>query len=170
MATTFAAIENIKLLENYLVKPGLAGALGGADQRRAPLPALGEAGQPRSLRFELRSSTRIAVDYNKWSLLPHPDQETRLDYVSGIDFLRDVPSTKLKLVHKIEPDNSKLDYVASSSCRLVLLLSSLSYSTPNTTLFEKTSTRYSSPSSYSHQCSRDPLGGFSWSADHDIGI
>jgi hypothetical protein len=53
---------------------------------------------------------RIAVDYRKWSLLSHPEQDVLLNYVSGIDFLRDLPPTELKLVHKIEPDNSKLDY------------------------------------------------------------
>ena len=53
---------------------------------------------------------RIAVDYKKWSLLSHPEQDVLLNYVSGIDFLRDLPPTELKLVHKIEPDNSKLDY------------------------------------------------------------
>jgi hypothetical protein len=35
--------------------------------------------------------------------------------VSGIDFLRDLPPTELKLVRKIEPDNSKLDYVLLSA-------------------------------------------------------
>ena len=30
--------------------------------------------------------------------------------MSKLDFLRDLPSTDIKLVHKIEPDNSKLDY------------------------------------------------------------
>jgi hypothetical protein len=50
------------------------------------------------------------VDYKKWSLLQHSYQETLLNYVSGIDFLRDLPSTEIKLVHKIELDNSKLDY------------------------------------------------------------
>jgi hypothetical protein len=53
---------------------------------------------------------RIAVDYKKWSSLSHPEQEVLLNYVSGVDFLRDLPPTELKLVHKIEPDNSKLDY------------------------------------------------------------
>jgi hypothetical protein len=53
---------------------------------------------------------RIVVDYKKWSSLSHPDQEVLLNHVSGIIILRDLPPTELKLVHKIEKDNSKLDY------------------------------------------------------------
>jgi hypothetical protein len=55
---------------------------------------------------------RIAVDYKRWSSLSHPDQETLVNCVSGFDFLRELPPTELrvKLVHKIELDNFKLDY------------------------------------------------------------
>jgi hypothetical protein len=53
---------------------------------------------------------RIAVDYKRWSSLSHPDQENPLNYVSRIDFLHDLPPTELKLVHKIEPGNSRFDY------------------------------------------------------------
>jgi hypothetical protein len=49
---------------------------------------------------------RIVVDYKRWSSLSHLDQETLVNYVSGIDFLRELPPTELKLVHKIEQATS----------------------------------------------------------------
>jgi hypothetical protein len=56
-----------------------------------------EAGQPRGVQAELRSSTearpRIEVDCKKWKLLPQGDQETVLNNMSWIDFLREIPSS-----------------------------------------------------------------------------
>ncbi len=85
----------MNLLENHLLRPD------SHELARRDEEFVVSYGLPRP---------RIAVDYKRWSSLSDPDQETLVNYVSGIDFLRELPPTELKLVHKIEQDNFKLDY------------------------------------------------------------